>query len=171
MAEAAKVQAAAEPARMVPQITLDRMKQAEQARIRYEVILPSGIEPDDILPVQYWSHLASTFQSARTVGNVELVVMTEDLRWEAELRVVDAGANWARVVFKTSEDGKRLITKLGGLQSAKVVFLPGHTVSYSGVFAKWRVVRDADGAVLRDKCNSEGDAYVWLADYAKSIQR
>lgn len=159
------------PARIVPQITRDRMKEVQFNRIRYEIILPSGIEPDDILPAAFWSHVAEDFLAAKLQGStVEIVALAEDLKWEAELRVVDAGTNWAKVVFKTTEDGKRLITKLGGLQAHKIALLAGHTVNYAGVFAKWRIVRDADGRVLSEKHNTEGDAYRWLSDYAKSIK-
>src|SRR5579859_3928204 len=121
MAEATKTieppKAAAEPARLVPQITVDRMRQSEHNTAKYDVILQAGVEPDDILPVAYWSHLAATFQAAKKQGDVEVTVIAEDLKWRGELVVVDAGDNWARVVFKTTEDGKRFITKLGGLQA------------------------------------------------------
>lgn len=160
-----------DPARLVPQITMDRVKQSEHNTARYDVILPSGVEPDDILPVAYWSHLGQMFEAGKKQGDVEITVTAEDLKWRGELVVVDAGVNWARVVFKTTEDGKRFITKLGGLQAHKVVMLPGHTVNYAGIFSKWRVVRDADGQVLVDKRNTEGEAYAWLSDYAKSIAR
>jgi len=157
------------PARLIAQITAERMKQSEANTARYDIVLHAGTEPDDLLPVSFWSHLAQTFQAAKLQGDVELTVYTEDLKWKARLTVVDAGNNWARVVYDTTEDGKRLITKLGGLQAHKVVFLPGHTVNFGGVFSKWRIVRDSDGKVLSDKHNTEGDAYAWLSSYAKSI--
>lgn len=156
-------------ARAVPQLMMDRVKSREQNTAQYDIVLQAGVEPDDLLPVTYWSHLGETFKNAKVHGDVELTVVTEDLKWRGELVVLDAGDNWARVVFKTSEDGKRFITKLGGLQSHKVTMLPGHTVMYAGTFGKWRVVRDADGKVLVDKRNTEGEAYAWLSDYAKSI--
>jgi hypothetical protein len=158
-----------DPARIVPQITPDRVKLSEHNTAQFDIVLFAGTDPDDILPVAFWSHLAQRFEDAKKQGDVLLNVKTEDLKWRAQLEVVDAGKNWARVVFMTTEDGKRLITRLGGLQSHKVVFLPGHTVNYGGVFAKWRIVRDADGKVLSDKHNTEGDAYAWLSEYAKSI--
>lgn len=158
----------AEP-RRVPQLTMDRVQQAEFSRVLYTVILPAGVDPDDILPVAYWAHFGETLRVAKLQGEVEILVTAEDLKWRGELIVVDAGANWARVVFKTTEDGKRFITKLGGLQSHKIVMLPGHTVNYAGVFSKWRVMRDADNKMLRDKFNTEGEAYSWLSEYAKSV--
>jgi hypothetical protein len=171
MAEAVKTLPPDEPARLVAPLTIDRRQQAEFSRMVYTVILPAGVEPDDILPVAFWTHFGEELRLAKLQGEVEIIATAEDLKWRGELIVVDAGANWARVCFKTTEDGKRFITKLGGLQAQKVVMLPGHTVNYSGVFSKWRVVRDADGKMLRDKFNSEGDAYSWLSDYAKSIQQ
>lgn len=167
---AAKPQTQNAPARLVAQITADRMKLSEHNTAQFDIILVAGTEPDDILPVAFWSHLAQFFEGAKKQGgDVLLNVKTEDLKWRAQLEVIDAGKNWARVVFITTEDGKRLITKLGGLQSQKVVFLPGHTVNYAGVFAKWRIVRDVDGKVLSEKHNTEGDAYAWLSEYAKSV--
>jgi hypothetical protein len=158
------------PARIVPQITPDRMKQREHNTAAYDIVLQAGVEPDDILPVAYWSHLAETFRAAKLHGDVELTVMTEDLKWRGELVVIDAGVNWARVVFKTTENGQRFITKLGGLQPQKIVILAGHTVNYAGIFDKWRVVRDSDGQVLTRNHNTEGECYTWLSEYAKSIR-
>lgn len=151
------------PARLVPPMSIDRMQLSEFNTAQYTAILHAGVEPEDILPVAYWSHVAEMLQQ-----NMTIVATTEDMKWRGELVVVDSGRNWARVVFKTTEDGKRFITKLGGLQPHKIVLLPGHTVNYAGIFSKWRIVRDADGRVLSDKHNTEGDAYGWLSDYAKS---
>jgi hypothetical protein len=171
MAEAAKnAPAPNEPARLVRPITTERMKLTEHNTARFDIVLFAGTEPDDILPVAFWSHLAQTFEAAKQRGDVILNVKTEDEKWRAELEVLQAGKNWARVIFFTTEDGKRLITKLGVLQAHKIALLAGHTVNYGGIFAKWRVVRDADGQVLTEKHNTEGDAYAWLSDYAKSIQ-
>lgn len=156
---------AAERARLVTPMSIDRMQLAEYNTAEYTATPPAGTEPDDLLPVAYWSHVAEMLKQ-----NMTIVVTTEDMKWRAELVVVDSGRNWARVVFKTTEDGKRLITKLGGLQPHKIVLLPGHTVNFAGIFSKWRVVRDADGQVLSEKHATEGDAYAWLSEYAKSIQ-
>jgi hypothetical protein len=169
MAEAAAKKI--EEARLIAPITIDRIRQAEQTIVNYEVILPSGIEPDDILPVQFWSHYGARFKAAHDVGSsVELIVTAEDKKWRARMFVIDAGVNWAKVVFETTEKGERVITRLGGLQPVhKVAFLPGHTVNYGGTFSRWRVIRDTDSKVLIDKLNTEGDAYSWLANYAKTV--
>src|ERR1700677_2931692 len=124
MAEAAKKE---EPARLMPPITTDRVRQAEHSRVTYEVVVPAGTEPQDVLAVAYWAHLGTRFKAAKDLGStVDLIVVVEDLKWEAEMRVVDAGSNWAKVVFKTvDKDGCR-VTQLGGIQAQRVVFLPGH---------------------------------------------
>lgn len=171
MSEAAKSTPPQEQARVVPQLLMDRVKLREHNTAEYDIVLQAGIEPDDLLPVSYWAHLGGTFKAAKLQGEVEIHVTVEDLKWKATLTVLEAGENWARVAFHTTEDGKRLITKLGGLQNHKIAMLPGHTVTYAGVFGKWRVIRDADAKVLVDKRNTEAEAYAWLSDYAKSIQR
>ncbi|HEY1900773.1 MAG TPA: hypothetical protein VGG49_13375 [Steroidobacteraceae bacterium] len=163
---------AAQPARLIAPINADRLSFAESSMCRWRLVLHAGTEPDDILPVSFWANLASSFgppEKADQVRGSEVVVLTEDMKWTAVLIVVDYGANWAKLVFQTTAKGERLITQLGGLQRSRVVHLPGHTVNYGGVFGKWRVVRDIDGAVLRDKFSTEGEAHGWLAEYAKSI--
>jgi hypothetical protein len=163
-----------EPARMIPAVGKERLQLeiSGHSMAIWSLVLHAGTEPDDILPVAFWAHCAGDFGAAMKQGQdrvLEVRVLTEDKKWKSTLTVVDAGDNWARVVFETTEDGKRIITKLGGFQARKIVFLPGHTVNYAGIFGKWRVIRDADGAMLRDKFSSEGDAYAWLSEYAKSI--
>ncbi len=164
-----------EPARLIKPIGRERLQLeiSGHSMAIWSLVLMAGTEPDDVLPVAFWAHCAGDFSAAQRQGQdrvLEVRVLTEDKKWKATLTVVDAGDNWARVLFDTTEDGKRVITKLGGLKSLyKVVFLPGHTVNFAGIFAKWRVVRDADGQVLRDKFNTEGDAYGWLSEYAKSV--
>jgi hypothetical protein len=163
-----------EPARMIPAIGRERLQLeiSGHSMAIWSLVLHAGTEPDDILPVAFWAHCAVEFAAAQKQGQdrvLEVRALTEDKKWKATLTVVDAGDNWARAIFETTEDGKRIITKLGGFQSRKIVFLPGHTVNFAGLFAKWRVVRDADAQVLRDKFNTEGDAYAWLSEYAKSI--
>lgn len=172
MAEAATVKKE-EPVRLIPAITVNRMKQAENVAPRWVFVLPSGIEPDDILPVAFWSHAAGTFKAAfeRGAYDIELIVIAEDKKWRAELLVLDAGVNWAKVAFKTDEKGSRFITQLGGIHAQKVVFLPGHTVNYGGMFSKWRIVRDSDAKVLSENHVTEGDAYGWLASYAKQVAK
>lgn len=161
-----KPRAKDDPARIVPQVTPERMQLAEYTTAQFTAIIHSSVEPDDLLPVAYWSHVAEMLKQ-----NMTIIATTEDMKWRAEMVVVDAGKNWAKVVFLTTEDGKRLITKLGGLQPQKIVMLPGHTVNYAGIFDKWRVVRDADGQILSRNHATEGDAYGWLAEYAKSIRK
>jgi hypothetical protein len=71
--------------------------------------------------------------------------------------------NWAKVVLLRKHD-------LGVFAPEKQgVLLPGHSVSYGGTHVLWRVIRDADKKVLKDKLKTEGDGYAWLAGYAKQV--
>lgn len=164
---------AAEPARLLQPITVDRVKDFGVSNFQFWVTLRAGTQPDDILPVAFWMHLGAKFSAAIKEGenDIEVIVRTEDLKWKARLTVIAAGDNWAKVVFETTEKGERIITPLGGVHAhERIVMLTGHTVNFSGIFEKWRVVRDADGAVLSRNHSSEMDAYRWLSEYAKSIQ-
>lgn len=155
---------AAEPARGEPKkvrpASAERLGLAEHKELHYHYEVEAGVEPEDLLSVAHWTHIAAQLRQFTQIN-----AWAEDLRWYAEFLVIDVGANWAKVVMK-----KGSVTKIEKLDpQRKVVMLPGHTVAHGGTFAKWRVIRDADNMVLRDKFATEGDAYGWLADYAKSI--
>lgn len=153
-------------------VTIARLRQVEQTRVKYELIVPAGLEPTDMIEdVAFWSHLAGRFKDCRErCCTVDLIVVAEDESWEAEMRVIDAGSNWAKVVFKTTAEGVPLITRWGIAAPTDAAVLPGHVVEWGGVYSKYRVLRLSDRKVLRDNVNTKGEAYSWLADYAKTVK-
>lgn len=160
------------PARVVRPVTEAHVREPGHNNYRFWITLHAGTEPDDIVPVMFWTHLGAKFKAALREGenDIEVIVRTEDLKWKARLTVIAAGDNWAKVVFETTEKGDRIITPLGGIHAQqKIVMLPGHTVNFSGIIEKWRVIRESDGAVLSRNHNAEIDALTWLAEYAKSV--
>lgn len=154
---AAPAAVSGEPKKVKP-ASEERLGLIEHKVLQYHYEAEAGTDPQDMLSVAYWTHIAAKLRPF-----TQIYAWAEDLSWYAEFLVIDVGANWAKVELKMHK-------KLGKLDTQRrVVMLPGHTVSHGGTFAKWRVIRDADNMVLRDKFATEGDAYGWLADYAKSI--
>ncbi len=117
-----------------------------------------GVDPEDMLPVAYWTHIAQ-----QLLPFTHVHAYAEDGSWYAEFLVREVGQNWAKVALLR----KVMLEKIS--PERRIVILPGHTVAWGGTFCKWRVIREADNSVLRDKFNTEGDAYSWLTEYAKSI--
>jgi hypothetical protein len=156
-AEPAKA-AAPKPPREVPGLQAIRRTLAEQRRNIWHIEVDAGIEPNEMLAPSYWAHVAREFRQADRIE-----AHAEDGAWFAEFLVQDAGTNWAKVACLRAVKLETINPDRRG------VILPGHTVGFGGNFAKWRVVRDVDKHVLRDKFPSEGDAFAWLSNYAKTV--
>jgi hypothetical protein len=144
----------------LPPLHADRMKSTEYTRNIWQVTPEVGTEPEELLAPEYWAHLA---QNLRQRDRIE--AWCEDLKWYAEYLVLDVGRNWAKVHLC-----ENTVEELRQFEPRRVdMILPGHSVSYKGLHAKWCVVRDADKVILKDKCETEGDALSWLSNHAKSL--
>ncbi len=116
------------------------------------------MKPEDCEAVGYWAHVAQYLKAGDRIE-----ACSEDGSWFAEFLVRDSGVNWAKVVTLRKVD-------LGAFSPERqVVLLPGHSIKYGGTHVLWRVIRDVDGKVLKDKLKTEGDAVAWLATYAKQV--
>lgn len=146
-----------EIAKRVEPIHPSRVALVEHKEQAWHIQVPVGIEPDDMLAVAYWTHMAQQFTPFAHIH-----AYAEDGAWYAEFLVRDNGVNWAKVALLREVRLEKISPE------RRIVILPGHTVGWAGTFAKWRVVRDVDSQVLRSGFATEGDAYAWLSEYAKS---
>ncbi len=140
-----------------PAIHPSRLVLAEHARNIWDIKTETTTKPEDCEAVGYWAHIAQYLKAGDRIE-----VQCEDGSWFAEFLVRDSGVNWAKVALLRKVD-------LGTFAPEKQVVLPGHSVSWGGTHVLWRVIRDADKKVLKDKLKTEGDAFGWLAGYAKQI--
>src|SRR5690348_15759454 len=118
------------PVAVIVPIGLDRMRNAEHGKCDLVFHVPAGLEPEQLLPVAYWTHVASHFVLATRPGVCHLHCYSEDGRWYAEYLVRDAGQNWAKVS----------LLRKHALESVhlerRFTMVPGHTVQWSGNFTK-----------------------------------
>ena len=149
--------------RSIPPISMDRVSQAESTIIAFRILTPPGVEPDDLLTVAYWTHFAGLLKDAQRQGEVFVHAFSEDNRWYARYLLRAAGDNWARVQLLE----KHVLDVVD--PRMKVAILAGFSVNHGGKIAKWRVVRDADAKVIRDKFETESEAYAWLVEYSRSV--
>jgi hypothetical protein len=144
----------------LPALHADRMRSTEYVRNIWQVTPEVGTEPEELLAPDYWSHNA---HQLRQRDRIE--AWAEDLSWYAEYLVLDVGRNWAKVHLC-----ENTIQEFHAFEPRRAnMILPGHTVAYKGLFAKWCAIRDKDGVILKDKCETEGEALSWLSEHAKSL--
>ncbi len=142
----------------VPALHAMRKTLAEHRRNLWHIEVDVNVEPDDMLAASYWAHVAADLRQGDRIE-----AHAEDGAWFAEFLVQDAGTNWAKVACLRA-------VKLQGVNpERRGVILAGHSVSFGGTFVKWRVIRDVDKKVLKDKCATDGEAYAWLSNYAKTV--
>ena len=76
------------------------LKPAETVRNVYQINIPAGTTPEELLEPTFWSHVAAKLRAGDRIE-----VVTGDAAWFAELRVMEvgrAGSFGARVAFTTS---------------------------------------------------------------------
>lgn len=148
--------------RLVPPLNPQRMHLAEQRRNIWYIDVEEGVTAEDLTKPGYWAHRA---REMRQGDRIE--ARCEDGSWYAEFLVEEAGMNFAKVLMLPNS----LLTLTPAEPSQNQVFLPGHTIKWSGPYTKFRVVRDADKKVMRENLATRQDAINWLLDYSKTVSQ
>lgn len=141
-------------------ITQDRFKLAETVRMTHVIAPHQGTKVEDLTDPAYWAHV-----SAKMHAGDHIEAVAEDGTWFAELLVVRAERNWAKVALLRKVD----------LVATSVEVNPAdfeeHYVKWGGVTTKFRVHRKKDKEVLRDGFDSAELANAWLAEHRKTLAR
>lgn len=144
----------------LPPLHFDRIQSSEYARNIWIITPEVGTAPEELLAPDYWSNLAHKLKQRDRIE-----AWAEDLRWYAEYLVLDVGRNWAKVYLCEGS-----VEELREFEPKRAnMIVPGHEVEYAGLHAKWRVKRLKDSVVLKDRCETEGEAISWLVEHAKSL--
>jgi len=139
-------------------LTQDRFTPAEFARTIHAVTSQPDTKFEDTLKPEYWTHVASKM---RAKDRIELTA--EDGTWFAELFVVAAAANWAKVsVLRFVELAE---AKPGTKSSTPEQFV----ASWGGPKNLWRVNRKSDKALLKDGFESKELAQAWITEHEASL--
>lgn len=133
-----------------------RFTQADYVRSCWAVTAEAGTKPEDLAKLDYWAHVSS---SLKPWDKIE--VRAEDGAFYAELLVMQASRNWAKVrlinLVELNEEGP----------AAEKV--EGHIVKWSGPHSKFRVIRESDGAVLHEGAPDKAAAHKWLTDHLRVV--
>lgn len=140
-----------------PPLHPSRMQLAEHRRQIWHIVPEHGTAFADLLSPAFWSHVSRQMKPADRIE-----VSAEDGSYFAELIVIDAGMQFAKVAVLRE-------VKLETVEPAAPAVLDGHKVEWAGPHSKFRVLRTVDRKVLKDGFATRADAHAWLAGYSKSL--
>jgi hypothetical protein len=153
MAEKLKTSEASEQ----PAVHPTRLKGAEYAFSLWRLAVPSETSIEDLKRSAFYAHIAQHLRN----GDV-IQVMPDNRAYFAELLVVDAGAQYAKVALLRE-------VKLEALQAGASSAFPGYSIEYAGDHERWRIIREADRKVLKAHQASQADAFTWLTNHLKAL--
>lgn len=146
---------AIEPKRIVRALHPSRIGLSEQKFRRLCIELERGVTPDDLRNESFWAHVAKQLRPWD-----EIVARAEDGTFRADLIVLAAGKNFARVhVDRVIELSVAAPSTKPGLQ--------GYEIEWGGTHAKFRVKRGPD--VIKDQLESAEAADAWLRNHARAM--
>ena len=138
-------------------ITRSQFSLSETVRNRYAVTVDPESTLDDVLKEEATQHIAAHLR----IGDI-LEVTPADQSWYAELMVKDCGRNFAK--FHTLQFVELVPTEPGGDAAASGAY----TTSWGGPHQKHRVIRVADGSILKDGFPDKKAAQAWIAEHEKA---
>lgn len=141
-------------------LRLDRMQLEEAVISRFAVTVEPGTEIEDLLRPVFWGNVA---QVRGMKWGDHVTVRAEDRSFIANLLVLDAGPNWAKVMVLNKHNFN--VAKPG--ENFPEV-LEGYRIKHAGA-AKWRVTRVDDNEVMIDQLASAAKAHQWRAELLERL--
>lgn len=138
------------------QLATSRIQFAEHMRNIWYVVPEHSTPFEALLDSKYWAHVSAKFKPRDRIE-----VDAEDGSYFAELVVIDAGRLFAKVALLRKIELKA--EEVGSDVS------PDFEVKWAGRHAKWRVMRKADKASLKDGFDDRAQADLWLANHLKAM--
>jgi len=138
------------------------LRNAEFERTIYTVTPEHGTQFEAMLQPKYWANVAYKFKPGDRIE-----VTAENGEWYAELMVIACARLWAKVAPLRFVE----LTEAAPAGEAAAESDPAndYKVGWGGNSAKWRVTRESDKQVLRDKFQTREEAESWLKDYLKAV--
>jgi hypothetical protein len=150
---------------MTPRLSISRIKLAEYANNRFSVVVDHNHSIDNLLKPEYWSHVSRQPIAFKAFDRIE--ARSEDGTWLAELLILDAGDNWAKVkllnVWDLAADVPQETSVIPDFDH------PGYDVRWRGPVALWGVVRLDDKVVLVTGLKAKDDAKLWLSKHLQKV--
>lgn len=138
-------------------ITRSQFSLADSVRTRYSVTVDPGATLEEVLKEESTQHIAAQLR----LGDI-LEVTPADQSWYAELMVKDCGRNFAK--FHVLQFTELVPTDPVGDSEKESAY----TVTWGGPHQKHRVIRKADGEVLKDGFSDKKAANAWIAEHERA---
>ena len=159
--------AAQDKPEVMPQLDAGRFRPAEAMRNVYQVNVEPGITRQQVLNPAFLAHIA---RELRPYAKLEITC--DDGTLYAEAIVLQAERTWAKIHITqwhnlTTQDVS--LSKAEVAEQAKLMADAEavHRVEYKGQTKKWCVIRNKDGAYVRENEESKANAQLWLREYLK----
>lgn len=143
---------------MMTQLQTTRFESSEHMRNVWVAVPEHGTPFEACLNPAYWAHV-----SARMRPWDRIEILPEDGSYFGELLVQDAGRLYAKVAVLRHLP--LTVVEVRGEDAATSLY----EVKWAGAVKKWRVMRKADRAELRDKFQTQGEASSWLTQYVRTV--
>lgn len=138
------------------QLATNRIKQAEYVRNIWHVTPEQDVPFDTLLDPKYWAHVSAQFKPCDRIE-----VNAEDGSYFAELIILDAGRLFAKVQVLRKVELKAVVVS-GAISDE-------YEVKWAGPSAKWRVLRKADNAPLKEGFTDRAGAEGWLVEHQRAV--
>ena len=149
-----------------PQLDASRFKSAEHERNVHSICVEEFISRAQIINPAFLAHIAAKLRPYD-----EILVRCDDGTIFARLLVLQAERTWARVHITewhdlTTRDVAQTQTETSEQVAEKVAEF---RVEYKGSHKKWCIIRNTDGAIVREDEATKALANQWLDGYVKVI--
>lgn len=141
-------------------LSTNRFANFEHKNTMWTATAEEGTTLEDVLKPSYFANVANRFNQ---YDRICVRVDTGD--WYAELLVVSHGSNWAKTIPTFHEEFNESLNDEEGHNEAFEAF----AVTFRGPHCKWSVIRKADKEVIKEQCNTKGEAQAWLASHMLSL--
>lgn len=143
----------------LPPLSPARVNEAGHTWRIWNVVVPSGIKPEDLFDPAFWRLCAPRL---RPLDRIEVV--DDDMTYFAELLVTQIGAG-NTVTMKGMRAGELQGASAFGASARNTT---GARVIYRGPHRKWCVERGSD--VLKEGFETEGQGNTWLSSYLRRTE-
>lgn len=138
-----------EKSRPIPKLSTNGLKTAEFSHTNYDVTPGPGVAPEMLLQPSYWGHVA-----AKLRPRDEITAIPVDGAWYARYLVLHADKVSARLILLEQKPLEQVKPEDTEIET--------HRVEWGSPAVKWRVIRKADKAVVKDGFDSKDLATAWM---------
>lgn len=138
------------------QLNPSRMKQGEYERTVWVATVEQGVGREDLKDPSFWAHVANKLRPWD-----KLEVRADDGTFYSEYLILACDRAWAQVhelMYASLTTSDISLTQADTLQ-----------LKFRGPHLKWSVIRTADGAVLKEQCQTKDEASAWMDGHIKTV--